>query len=108
MLLVSRNAGDVWHSVWLSRGSRVTRTTVRNLGQVRDLLAEWDRVRSGIVAGRVCAFHVTLCDGDSETIYIGGAYKDDPERALRAVLRVSAARMLAEDDPLPRSKLRAT
>lgn len=73
---------------------------VINLGTVRNLMTEWDKVRQKIAAGGVASWAVTLQDdlGD-ESIYLGGVYKEDPAAALKAALRLSAARVLTEDDP---------
>jgi hypothetical protein len=71
------------------------------LGPIRELLAEWDRVRDGILAGQVKGWATTLMDeSEGETVFLGGIYKTDPEKATRAALRQSAARMLLEDPPL--------
>lgn len=69
-----------------------------NLGKVRDLLSEWEKVRLAILGGSVTAFQITLqCEG-TETFYLGGVYKEDPQAALKAALRASAARAMAEDN----------
>lgn len=74
---------------------------VVQLGVVRDMLAELDKLRAAITSGRVTGFHAALkhVDGE-ETIYLGGVYRENPEDALRAALRASAARVLAEDPPV--------
>jgi hypothetical protein len=74
-------------------------TNIRDLGQVRDVLAEWEKVRQQLIAGTVVGFHAALIEpsGD-ETIYIGGIYKGHPEAAARAALRASMARMLKDED----------
>jgi hypothetical protein len=75
-------------------------TKIRDLGQVRDILAEWEMVRQALVAGVVAGFHVGLLDQNgAETIYVGGVYKSDPEAAARAALRAWMKRMLNEDEP---------
>lgn len=74
---------------------------VVKLGMVRDLLAEWEKVRRHILAGETAGFHSMFCDSDGqETLFLGGVYKEDPEKALKATLKVSAARVLDEDEPL--------
>lgn len=76
-------------------------TKVVNLGQVKDLMAEWDKVRQGILVGRVEGWAATLrCADGREVVYLGGVYKTDRALASRAALKQSAARMLAEDEPL--------
>jgi hypothetical protein len=75
-------------------------TRVVNIGKVRDLLVEWEKVRQHITAGRITGFQTVLCDGlDRETIYSGGVYRDDPQAGIAATLKLSAARMLEEDEP---------
>lgn len=70
-----------------------------NLGQVRDLKAEWEKVRDAICQGKVKGFYLSvLADTGKETIYVGGRYKEDPQQAARAALRISAARVMEEDD----------
>ena len=78
------------------------KSRVVNLGMVKDLLAEWDKVRAYIVAGKTGGFQTVFCDsqGGHETIFMGGLYRDDKNLAARAQLRMSAARMLSEDGPL--------
>lgn len=74
------------------------RTKVIQLGQIRDLLTEWDKVRQRIIAGKLSGFSIILMgDADRETVILGGVYQDDPQAAVRAALRMSAARTLAED-----------
>lgn len=76
------------------------RTRVVNLGAVRDLLGELDKVRTAILAGKVTGFQCTLMDSeDTETIYMGGPYREDPKLALSAILKASAARVMTEDPP---------
>jgi hypothetical protein len=75
---------------------------------LKALLAEWEKVREGMLRGRVTGFHTGLRDESGvETIYMGGVYQGDPQAALRAILKVSAQQMLAEDGPLPPKKRRA-
>lgn len=75
-------------------------TKVVNLRQVRDLLAEWEKVRSAIAGGLVKGFHVALRDREQdETIYLGGVYRENPRLALGAILKASAARSQEEDEP---------
>ena len=84
----------------------MNKTKVVNLGKIRDLLAEWERVRQHIVSGEITGFQATFCDSASgETIFLGGVYKDDPAAALRAAMKLSAARTLREDVP-PKFKAR--
>lgn len=76
---------------------------VVNLGQVRDLLAEWERVKAHIVGGKITGFHATFRDSEqTETTFAGGVYREDPAQAARAALRMSAYRTLTEDTPPPR------
>jgi hypothetical protein len=73
---------------------------VVNLGVVKDLLTEWERVRLHIVKGDIGGFQSVFCDSQQrETIFLGGVYKHDPQKALGAALKLSAARALEEDEP---------
>lgn len=75
-------------------------TKVVHLGQVKDLLAEWDKVRQRIVAGSMGGFYTALCDAEGhEAIFWGGVYKEDSGAALKAMLKVAAVRALTEDKP---------
>ena len=76
------------------------KTRIVNLGAVRDLLPELDKLRSAILTGQVSAFQCTLMDQEGqETLYMGGVYKEDPKLALGAILKASAARVMVEDPP---------
>jgi hypothetical protein len=78
----------------------VKNTKIIDLGQVRDLFAEWEKVRQHLATRHIKGFQLTLIgNDDSETLYTGGAYKQDPLRALSATLKMSAARALADDPP---------
>lgn len=71
------------------------------LGEVRDLLAELDVVRQRVLAGDIAGWYGVLRDTDGEeVIYLGGLHKTDAAVALRSALKLSAARALAEDEPL--------
>jgi hypothetical protein len=79
----------------------VKNTKIVDLGQIRDVFVEWDKVRRHLATSKVRGFQITLIgDDDSETVYTGGVYKENPLRALSATLKSSAARALAEDPPL--------
>jgi hypothetical protein len=74
---------------------------VVHLGQVRDLRAEWEKVRDAVTQGRVTGFYLTvLSDSGNEATYVGGTYKADPQLAARAALRMSMARMMEEDEEI--------
>jgi uncharacterized protein YbaA (DUF1428 family) len=91
----------------LNREGAVSSKKVVSLGQVRDLLAEWDRVKAHIVSGKITGFHAAFRDSDmNETMFAGGVYRD-PAEAARAALRMSAYRTLTEDKP-PRRMTRVT
>jgi hypothetical protein len=82
----------------------VKQTKVVHLARVRelkDLLAEWEKVRQEILLGQIDGFHTALRRGECETIYVGGRFKKDSEAAARAALKASLYRMLDEDPPLP-------
>lgn len=71
-----------------------------DLGMVRDALAEVDKLRSALISGKVTGFHAALEHPDgTQTVYLGGVYRNKPEAALKAAMRASAARMMAADDP---------
>jgi hypothetical protein len=75
-------------------------TKIVDLGQIRDIVSEWGRVREHLATRKAKAFQLVLMgDDDEETVFIGGIYKQDPQRALSAALKCSAARALAEDPP---------
>ena len=77
------------------------KTKVIQLGRVRDLLGEWERVREGLISGELEGFSVTLFGNSGrQRIYLGGVCKEDPQEAAKAALRASMARMLTEDPPL--------
>lgn len=87
---------------WLNREGAVKSHKVVNLGQVRDLLAEWDKVKAHILNGEVAGFHASFRDSEqNETTFAGGVYLD-PVEAARVALRLSAYRTLTEDIPPPR------
>ena len=80
---------------------------VVNLGRVKDLLYEWERVRQHILAGRLTGFCAAVRDSSTaEVIYIGGVYRESPGMVAKAALRMSAAQMLAEDELPPRTRSR--
>ena len=75
-------------------------TKVVNLGRVRELLPQWETVKAAILAGKTQGFSVTLIDDEGrDTVYIGGVYREDSRKALRAAMQQSAARTLLEDEP---------
>lgn len=75
-------------------------TKIVDLGQIRGLLAEWEKVRQAVLAGKIKSFYTQLQGEDGrEAVYCGGVYKADPRAAMKAILKVSAARALMEDDP---------
>lgn len=81
------------------------KTRIVDLGSVRDLLVEWEKVRASIIQGRTTGFQTTLMDeSQEETVYLGGVYKQDPKLALSAILKTSAALVLTHDVP-PRLKV---
>jgi hypothetical protein len=74
-------------------------TRVVNIGKVRDLLVEWEKVRQRITSGQITGFQTVFCDGtNNETIFMGGVYRDDPQAGIAATLKLSAARMLDDDE----------
>lgn len=79
------------------------------MGEVRDLLTELDKLRADILAGDAKGWGGTVLYSDGrEVVYIGGSFKDSSIDRARAMLKVSAVRMLREDEPLPPPKLTGT
>lgn len=73
-------------------------TKIINLGMIRDLLPEWLNVKERITTEKVSGFYTVILDDQGrETIHLGGVYKQDSLRALKAGLKLSAARTLTED-----------
>lgn len=76
------------------------KSKVVNLGAVKDMLAELECARQHILSGDVSGFQAVFCDTEQqETIYLAGTYRNDPTKALKASLKLSAARALVEDEP---------
>jgi hypothetical protein len=71
---------------------------VVQLGQVKDLLKEWEAVRDAIRGGRLTGFSICLRGpvGD-EAIYTGGHYKTNAVDAARVAMRMSWERTKEED-----------
>lgn len=65
-------------------------TNVINLGETRELLAEWNEVRVAILAGRVTGFHAGVETPVGTTVYLAGTYQDDPMQAVRSLLKAAA------------------
>lgn len=81
-------------------GTFLKNTKVINLGRVRDMLAEWDKVKAAILSGDIAGFHTGLRSATGrEAIYLGGVFRDDPMEAMKAILKASAARTQIEDEP---------
>lgn len=78
------------------------------MGAVRDLLAELDKLRANVLAGDIQGWGgvVKYADG-REVAYLGGTFTTSSTDRARAMLKVSAARMLAEDEPLRLPGLRS-
>lgn len=76
----------------------MTSTNVIQLVGVRDLLGQVEQLRKAVIAGKVQGWTATVMDDlGKESIYLAGVYKDDPEQALKAALKQSAARVMRED-----------
>jgi hypothetical protein len=80
-------------------------TKVIHLGPIRDrkaLLVLWEKVRERIMSGEVTAFQAVFQDSDLlESVFVGGSYRQDSQKAARAALKLSAARALLDDEPPP-------
>lgn len=84
-------------------------TKVVNLGRVRNLYAEWEKVREHFRSEAISGFQLSVIGANGkETLYVGGVYKEEPKRALRSLLRISAVRTLTEDEPLEAPEFRAS
>jgi hypothetical protein len=83
-------------------------TKVVYMAAVKDLLAELEKLRLDVVRGEVQGWGgaVKFTDG-REVAYIGGTFKDSSADQARAMLKVSALRMQAEDPPLRRNDAQA-
>lgn len=65
-------------------------TKVVDMRGVRDLLADWEEVRQRILHGGIKAWAVSVRDDQGrEAIYVGGSYKQDPDAACKAAMRMS-------------------
>lgn len=95
---LSRNG--FYDNVTAQLGKRLNKTKVISLGRVRDMLAEWEKVRVAILSGGITGFHTGLrSSSGKETIYLGGVFREDPMEAMKAILVASAARTRVEDEP---------
>jgi hypothetical protein len=63
---------------------------VVNLGEARDLLAQWEEVRKHILRGTIRGYALTVRDEASgEAIYLAGDFRRDGAAALKAGLLMS-------------------
>jgi hypothetical protein len=63
---------------------------VVDLQTCRDLLEAWETVRSQIVKGEIHALAVCAKNrSGEETVIFAGDYKDEPDAALSAAMRLS-------------------
>lgn len=83
------------------QGQSKMKSNVVYMGEVRDLLMELDKLRADVLAGDIRGWGgvVSRTDG-REVIYLGGTFKTSSADRARAMLRVSAARVLREDEAL--------
>lgn len=84
-------------------------TNVVYMPAVRDLLVELDKLRADILAGEIEGWggSVKYADG-REVVYLGGTFKRDSAERARAMLKVSAMRVLHEGETRPPSPRTAT
>lgn len=76
-------------------------TKVVHLAEVRHLLAELEVIRQAVLKGNVSGWMGTLQDADgTETVYLGGVYVEGSSQRLQAILKMSKARLYAEDPAL--------
>lgn len=81
---------------------------VIHLAETRELLAEWNEVRVGILAGRVTGFHAGVRTPAGATIYLAGVYSEDPMQAVRDLLKVVAGcakKVVAQLPPFRSSRM---
>lgn len=71
---------------------------VVQLGQVKDLLKEWDVVREAMRGSRITGFSICLRGpAGEEAIFTGGHYKTNAVDAARVAMRMSWERTKEED-----------
>jgi hypothetical protein len=77
------------------------KTKVVYMAAVKDLLAEWEKIRRDILAGEVQGWggSIKFTDGE-EVVYIGGTFRTNAADRARCMLKVSAVRATREGQPL--------
>lgn len=84
----------------------MTRRTVVEMGTVREFLAQLEQLKSELLAGEIQGWGgvVKFADG-RDVVYVGGSFRTSTADRTRAMLRVSAAVALRQDDYLPPPKM---
>jgi hypothetical protein len=81
-------------------------TNVVHLGTVREMLAELDKMRAGILAGTVSGIQTSSrSSAGKDTVFLGGVFKEDPGAAMRVIIRATA-RADEGAQPAPKVKQR--
>lgn len=81
------------------------KTNVIQMGAVRDLLAELDKLRSDVLAGEVLGWGGSVFYADGrEVAYLGGSFRHNAKDQARAMLKVSVLRVLREGPPPKKRK----
>lgn len=71
-----------------------------HFGGKRELLAALDKVRQCILTGDIVAFTSRMrCSNGQEALISGGEHHPTSAETLRALLKLSKARVLTEDEP---------
>jgi hypothetical protein len=75
------------------------RTNVVQMSVVRDLLIELDKLRADVLAGDIQGWGGVVRHSDGrDVIYVGGSFRTSATDRARAMLRVSAALAVKEDN----------
>lgn len=80
----------------------MTQSNVVYMAAVKDLLIELDKLRSDVLAGEIQGWGGVVRRSDGvEVVYLGGTFKTSSADRARAMLKVSAARVLREEETIP-------
>jgi hypothetical protein len=76
------------------------KTNVVYMGAVRELLSELDKLRADVLTGEATGWGGSVFYADGrEVVYLGGSIRHNAQDQARAMLKVSAQRVLREDVP---------
>lgn len=83
------------------QGPHMPHTKVVHLAEIKDLLAQLEVIRQHVLKGKVAGWFGTLRDEDgTETVYMGGVHARSSEDRLKAILKMSAARLQQSGMPM--------